>query len=99
MDAPQQQPIFQNQSPSTHGDPQQQQRSHVIGNGAPATVSFPQYFPVYDYRTTRMTDVYASNAPVLDVNPMPGGQRRASGSPEGNMQSSIWQDFVDDLMT
>ncbi|KAJ7281861.1 fungal-specific transcription factor domain-containing protein [Mycena rebaudengoi] len=99
MDAPQQQPIFQNQSPSTHGDPQQQQRSHVISNGAPAPVSFPQYFPVYDYRTTRMTDVYASNAPVLDVNPMPGGQRRASGSPEGNMQSSIWQDFVDDLMT
>ncbi|KAJ7746905.1 fungal-specific transcription factor domain-containing protein [Mycena maculata] len=80
------------QAAHTHGSTQ---RPHM-GNGAAANVSFPQYFPVYDYRTSGMNDAYAS-APILDVNPMPG-QRRASGSPEGNMQSSIWQDFVGDLM-
>lgn len=89
----QQSMFHQNQGTSSHGHGGSQ-RSHAMNNGAP---SFPQYFPVYDYRTTSMSDAYASNAPILDVNPMPG-QRRASGSPEGNMQSSIWQEFVGDLM-
>ncbi|KAJ7636040.1 fungal-specific transcription factor domain-containing protein [Mycena polygramma] len=92
----QQSMFHQNQStsPHTHGG---SQRSHAMGNGNQTNNSFPQYFPVYDYRTTSSMDAYASSAPILDVNPMPG-QRRASGSPEGNMQSSIWQDFVGDLM-
>ncbi|KAJ7695118.1 fungal-specific transcription factor domain-containing protein [Mycena rosella] len=89
MDA--QQSMFHQSQAGAHG----QGRAHAMGNGASV---FPQYFPVYDYRTTvPMSDGYASSAPILDVAPMPG-QRRASGSPEGNMQSSIWQDFVGDLM-
>ncbi|KAJ7743140.1 fungal-specific transcription factor domain-containing protein [Mycena metata] len=93
-----QQSMFnQNQSSSPHAH-NGSQRSHAMNNGATQNVSFPQYFPVYDYRTTNMNDGYASNVPILEVNPMPG-QRRASGSPEGNMQSSIWQDFVGDLMS
>jgi hypothetical protein len=89
----QQSMFHQNQGTSSSRSHGGSQRPHGIGNG----VSFPQYFPVYDYRTTGINDGYASSAPILDVNPMPG-QRRASGSPEGNMQSSIWQDFVGDLM-
>lgn len=61
--------------------------------------SFPQYFPVFDYGsgmmngTGPMTAPAAyGGAPILD-NPSPTVQRRASGSPEGNMQST-WQDFV-----
>ncbi|KAJ7453960.1 hypothetical protein B0H11DRAFT_265925 [Mycena galericulata] len=89
-----QQAMFhQNQSTHAHGGAQ---RPHTMGNGASTNASFPQYFPVYDYRTAGMSDGYGST-PILDVNPMPG-HRRASGSPEGNMQSSIWQDFVGDLM-
>ncbi|KAJ6624997.1 fungal-specific transcription factor domain-containing protein [Mycena sp. CBHHK59/15] len=90
----QQSAFHPNQTSTSHAT---QQRSHVMSNGSAANVSFPQYFPVYDYRTANMNDGYGSTAPMLDVNPMPG-QRRASGSPEGNMQSSIWQDFVGDLM-
>ncbi|KAJ7132076.1 fungal-specific transcription factor domain-containing protein [Mycena epipterygia] len=89
--------FHQNQARSHSGS---SQRSHAMGNGAAPNVSFPQYFPVYDYRTTTMNDGYGSSstAPILDVAPMPG-QRRASGSPEGNMNSSIWQDFVGDLVS
>ncbi|KAF7317961.1 Fungal-trans domain-containing protein [Mycena kentingensis (nom. inval.)] len=90
----------------THGDSQQQHaifppagRSSNAGHGAPNgnAITFPQYFPVYDYRTATMSDAYASNAPMLDMNPMPG-QRRTSGSPEGNMQSNIWNDFVGEVL-
>ncbi|KAJ7460587.1 fungal-specific transcription factor domain-containing protein [Mycena latifolia] len=93
----QQSMFHQNQSGSHGHGSGSQQRSHAMGNGTAPSVSFPQYFPVYDYRTAGMNDGYGSTAPILDVAPMPG-QRRASGSPEGNMQSSIWQDFVGDLM-
>lgn len=72
---------------------------NMHGNGSVS--AFPQYFPVYDYGPSAMgtngINGYAS-APMLDNNPMPG-QRRASGSPEGNMQSAIWQDFVAGLAT
>ncbi|KAJ7173815.1 fungal-specific transcription factor domain-containing protein [Mycena filopes] len=87
-----QQSMFHQNQGSSHA-----QRPHPMNNGTAQNVSFPQYFPVYDYRTANMNDGYASNVPILEVNPMPG-QRRASGSPEGNMQSSIWQDFVGELM-
>jgi hypothetical protein len=92
----QQSMFHQNQTGSHAHAGGSEHRGH---NGAAPNVSFPQYFPVYDYRTTTggMNDGYASSTPILDVAPMPG-QRRSSGSPEGNMQSSIWQDFVGDLM-
>ncbi|KAJ7623437.1 fungal-specific transcription factor domain-containing protein [Roridomyces roridus] len=77
-----------------HQNHASQRSSHAMGNGNGNNVSFPQYFPVYDYRTGNMSDGYA---PILDINPMPG-QRRSSGSPDGNMHSSIWQDFVGDVM-
>ncbi|KAJ7257904.1 fungal-specific transcription factor domain-containing protein [Mycena haematopus] len=90
------------QHAQSRGSQQQQQQRHGMGNGMGngtlQNVSFPQYFPVYDYRTTTgLNDMYA-NAPILDMNPMPGQRRSSSGSPEGNMQSAIWQDFVGDLM-
>ncbi|KAJ6485924.1 fungal-specific transcription factor domain-containing protein [Mycena sanguinolenta] len=81
----------------SRGPQPQQQPRYGMGNGAPQNVSFPQYFPVYDYRTTGINDAFA-NTPILDMNPMPGQRRSSTGSPEGNMQSSIWQDFVGDLM-
>ncbi|KAF7370826.1 Fungal-trans domain-containing protein [Mycena sanguinolenta] len=97
----QNQPSASQHAHSRGSQPQQQQRygmGNGMGNGAPQNVSFPQYFPVYDYRTTTgMNDGFA-NTPILDMNPMPGQRRASSGSPEGNMQSSIWQDFVGDLM-
>lgn len=96
-----QQSMFHQNQAAPHGSHSgPSQRSHAMGNGASSNVSFPQYFPVYDYRTTTMNDGYGSSstAPILDVAPMPG-QRRASGSPEGNMHSTIWQDFVGDLVS
>ncbi|KAJ7224484.1 fungal-specific transcription factor domain-containing protein, partial [Mycena pura] len=87
----QQSMFHQNQTPSLPPS-SNTQRSHPMGNGGSAPISFPQYFPVYDYRTGNMGDGYSST-PVLDMNPMPG-QRRSSGSPEGNLQAAIWQEFV-----
>jgi len=62
---------------------------------------FPQYFPVYDYGSSSSSS-YANGhsygqgpPPVLDAHPAPG-QRKSSGSPDVNMQST-WQDFVDNL--
>ncbi|KAF7309613.1 Fungal-trans domain-containing protein [Mycena indigotica] len=80
---------------------QQQQQAmfpsaRPMGNGNSTQVTFPQYFPVYDYR---MSEPYASDIPILDMNPVPPGQRRSSGSPDaGNMQTSIWNDFVGDVI-
>ena len=59
--------------------------------------TFPQYFPVYDYGSSSS---YTNGngygqAPILDANPAPG-QRKSSGSPDVNMQST-WQDFVNNL--
>nr|GAT44715.1 predicted protein [Mycena chlorophos] len=98
---------FMSSSP-TQIDPQQQQQQQNIfppsarianGSGQQQPLSFPQYFPVYDYRTATMTDAYAPNAPMLDMNALPATQRRSSGSPDsGNMQSSIWNDFVGDVI-
>ncbi|KAJ7050553.1 fungal-specific transcription factor domain-containing protein [Mycena amicta] len=89
---------FMSASP-TQLDAQQQQAIFPPRNGAVQQISsFPSYFPVYDYRTATMTDAYPSNAPILDMNPMPPGHRRASGSPDSNMQSSIWNDFVGDVI-
>ncbi|KAF9478287.1 hypothetical protein BDN70DRAFT_880165 [Pholiota conissans] len=78
------------------------------GSGSSSNVkdtqsSFPQYFPVYDYGPSSVnfstsSSSYASNdhTPMLDSNPMPGGHRRSSGSPDGNMQST-WLDFVNTM--
>jgi hypothetical protein len=63
--------------------------------------TFPQYFPVYDYgSSSSYTNGTGSSfgqgqPPILDANPAPG-QRRSSGSPDVNMQST-WQDFVNNL--
>lgn len=87
--------FHQQQTQGAHAHSGNSQRSsHSMGNGTATHVSFPSYFPVYDYRTGNMSDGYA---PLLDMNPVPG-QRRSSNSPEGNMQSSIWQEFVGDVM-
>lgn len=62
--------------------------------------TFPQYFPVYDYGGSSSSYANGNSfghgpPPILDTNPAPG-QRKASGSPDVNMQST-WQDFVDTL--
>lgn len=63
--------------------------------------AFPQYFPVYDYGSSSSYTNGNGNSfgqgppPILDANPAPG-QRRSSGSPDVNMQST-WQDFVNNL--
>jgi hypothetical protein len=65
-----------------------------LSNGTSST--FPQYFPVYDYGATSMTNGYSSaSVPMLDM--QPGPQRRGSGSPEGNNIHSTWNDFVNGL--
>jgi hypothetical protein len=62
-------------------------------------VTFPQYFPVYDYGSSSSSytngNSFGHAPPILDANPTPG-QRRSSGSPDVNMQST-WQDFVSNL--
>jgi len=65
-----------------------------------ASTSFPQYFSVYDYSGPSSSFANGSSygqgqAPILDANPAPG-QRKASGSPDVNMQST-WQDFVNTM--
>jgi hypothetical protein len=63
--------------------------------------TFPQYFPVYDYGSSSSYTNGNGNSfgqgppPILDANPAPG-QRKSSGSPDVNMQST-WQDFVNNL--
>ncbi|KNZ80133.1 hypothetical protein J132_07123 [Termitomyces sp. J132] len=82
-----------------------QHHSAMMGNmhqGVP-THTLPQYFPVYDY-STNMTNgaghVNGVNSyrdtPMLDAHPVPPNQRRSSGSPVENMQST-WNDFVADF--
>jgi hypothetical protein len=59
--------------------------------------AFPQYFPVFDYGNSMMNGSFASTSggvPILETPNPPGGQRRSSNSPEGNMLTT-WQDFVD----
>ena len=65
-------------------------------------MTFPQYFPVYDYGGASSSSSHTNGnsfgqgpAPILDANPAPG-QRKNSGSPDVNMQST-WQDFVHNL--
>ncbi|CAK5273875.1 unnamed protein product [Mycena citricolor] len=85
--SPQSSVFHQNMAVHTNGH----QRSHGMSNGNTSSqaMSFPSYFPVYDYRTANM-DAYSS-VPTLDVNPMPGQRRSSTGSPEsgGNMQAAI----------
>ncbi|KAF9449957.1 hypothetical protein P691DRAFT_666328 [Macrolepiota fuliginosa MF-IS2] len=87
---------FMGQSQQMHVQPQQTTNPTSGGtNGSSAApASFPQYFPVFDYGSGMVggSGNYPP-APMLET-PNPGGpQRRSSGSPEGNMQST-WQDFV-----
>ena len=63
-------------------------------------MTFPQYFPVYDYGGSSYTNGNSfgqalGQTPILDANPIPG-QRKTSGSPDVNMQST-WQDFVNTM--
>lgn len=65
-------------------------------NGLGTTNAFPQYFPVYDYGAPLIGNGYNS-VPLLDANPIPGGsvqRRSSSGSPEGNVLHSTWNEFV-----
>ncbi|KAF8074759.1 fungal-specific transcription factor domain-containing protein [Lyophyllum atratum] len=97
---------LQQTSPTLQYSAQAQARD-MTGGQQTSGHPFPQYFPVYDYgnnmvngggMNTNMnggvngTGTYG-DAPMLDANPLPPGQRRASGSPEGNMQST-WHEFV-----
>lgn len=65
--------------------------------------AFPQYFSVFDYGNNSMmngsygaattTTTTTGGVPLLETPSPSGGQRRASGSPEGNMLTT-WSDFV-----
>jgi hypothetical protein len=66
--------------------------------------TIPQYFPVYDYGSSSLLYTNGNGnsssfgqglPPILDANPVPS-QRKSSGSPDVNMQST-WQDFVNNL--
>ncbi|KAG5645725.1 hypothetical protein DXG03_005420 [Asterophora parasitica] len=100
-----QQPL--QQAASIHHYPQQQSHS-IAGSSqaASAVLTFPQYFPVFDYGTN-MEGINRGavnggmngggyGGIMLDANPLPPGQRRASGSPEATMQST-WNDLVESL--
>jgi len=67
-------------------------------NGTSSNI--PQYFPVYDYGLASTTYTNGGNPFVqehghFEANPAPG-QRRLSGSPDTNMQST-WLDFVNTM--
>jgi len=67
------------------------------GGGSSQRNAFPQYFPVFDYGSGMMGNgTYPTATPILDTPTPAGVQRRSSGSPEGNMQTT-WQDFVNTL--
>ncbi|KAG6897388.1 hypothetical protein C0992_002051 [Termitomyces sp. T32_za158] len=92
-------------SPTHQYSPQHSQHHNVIiGNMHQGTShTLPQYFPVYDYHTDMANATGHVNGvtgygdtPMLDAHPVPHNQRRSSGSPEGNMQST-WNDFVADF--
>ena len=89
---------MQNMMHPTHQNMTSHQQATQISTRNDA--SFPQYFPVYDYGssssyTNGNGNSYGQGPPILDSNPAPG-QRRSSGSPDVNMQST-WQDFVNNL--
>jgi hypothetical protein len=106
--------IVNHQAPSAaHQSSHRRQTSHssissIQTNPAgPSTnggLSFPQYFPVYDYGNAMnnggINGNYANGngfvpGPTLEP-PLSHVQRRATGSPEGNMHST-WQDFVTEM--
>lgn len=69
------------------------------------SLSFPQYFPVYDYGTGTnprpMNGNYVNGSNGFTTSPIsetsiPHSGRRGSGSPDTNMQST-WQDFVTEM--
>ncbi|KAG6844556.1 hypothetical protein H0H87_005976 [Tephrocybe sp. NHM501043] len=91
-------------SPTQQYSPHHTQNPQMMGGiQQSSTHTFPQYFPVYDYGTNMVNgsgNVNGTNGassyadtPMLDAHPVPPSQRRASGSPEGNMQTT-WNDFV-----
>ncbi|KAG6916551.1 hypothetical protein DXG01_006377 [Tephrocybe rancida] len=89
-------------SPTHQYSPHHTQHPQMMGiQEGSSTQTFPQYFPVYDYGTNMSNGTGGINGasgsygdtPMLDAHPLPPGQRRASGSPEGNMQTT-WNDFV-----
>jgi hypothetical protein len=100
-------------SAAVHQSSHRRQTSHSsISNiqtnpAGPATnggLSFPQYFPVYDYGNAMNNGGINGNyvngngfvsGPTLEP-PLSHVQRRLSGSPEGNMHST-WQDFVTEM--
>lgn len=89
---------MQNMMHPTQQNMTSQQQVPQMSSRNDATI--PQYFPVYDYGssssyTNGNGNSYGQGPPILDANPAPG-QRRSSGSPDVNMQST-WQDFVNNL--
>ncbi|KAF8899636.1 fungal-specific transcription factor domain-containing protein [Gymnopilus junonius] len=69
-------------------------------SGGQHDTNFPQYFPVYDYGLASTSNGNGNifnheHALLVDNNPQPV-QRRASGSPDSNMQAT-WLDFVNTM--
>ncbi|KAG6841090.1 hypothetical protein C0991_001998 [Blastosporella zonata] len=91
-------------SPTHQYSPHHTKHPQMMGGIQQGTSAqtFPHYFPVYDYGTNMVNgggNVNGVNGagnydtPMLDAHPIPHSQRRASGSPEGNMQTT-WNEFV-----
>lgn len=81
-----------------HQHQQQYQLNDLQRQQNGQAMSFPQYFPVFDYGHATMGNATngAGPVPTLERNPAPGQQRRSSGTPEATMQTT-WQDFVNTL--
>ncbi|KAG6810864.1 hypothetical protein H0H92_010020 [Tricholoma furcatifolium] len=92
----QQQPYPQS-SPTQQYSPHHAQHQNMSGMGNMHGGQTLQYFPVFDYGTAQMRGVNGiddyGDTPMLDAHPVPHGQRRGSGSPEGNMHTT-WSDFA-----
>lgn len=77
--------------PSSHLSPQAQTSAQgQLQNG----VSFPQYFPVFDYGNVGGADMFIASPQTME------GELSSSRSysPESTMQN-VWQDFVEQIQT
>jgi len=84
--------------------PPQQMGNMQTSSAGPLTngaLSYPQYFPVYDYGNAITNGGNYINGSGFGSSSVPEatlshGQRRSSGPHEGNMHST-WQDFVSEM--
>lgn len=75
-------------------------QSAMDASGSQNDSNFPQYFPVYDYGLASTSNANGNvfsheHTLLVDNSPQPV-QRRASGSPDSNMQAT-WLDFVNTM--